>query len=76
MLPAVEVAFAGYRSQYTGLNGSGGRRDLLILGGSYAFSKRTNLYAEMDLNRYQDALIPASRQTHQNGASFGINHLF
>jgi predicted porin len=74
--PAVEVAFAGYRSQYTGLNGSGGRRDLLILGASYAFSKRTNLYAEMDLNRYQNALIPASRQTSQRGGSFGINHLF
>jgi predicted porin len=76
LTPAFEATFAGYRSQYTGLGGSGGRRDLLILGGSYAFSKRTNLYAEVDLNRYRNALIPASRQTHQRAASFGINHLF
>lgn len=75
-MPALEVTFAGYRSQYKGPGGSGGRRDLLLLGTSYAFSKRTNLYAEVDLNRYQNALIPASRQTSQRGASFGINHLF
>ena len=32
--------------------------------------------SDLKANRYQNALIPASRQTHQNGASFGINHLF
>jgi predicted porin len=75
VLPALEVTVAGYRSQFTALAGDG-RRDLLLLGASYAFSKRSNLYAELDLNRYEGALIPASRQERQNGASFGINHLF
>ncbi|WP_020653095.1 porin [Massilia niastensis] len=73
--PAVEVALAAYRSRFTSLAGNG-QRELLILGASHAFSKRTNLYAELDLNRYEGALVPASGQQRQRGASFGINHLF
>lgn len=73
--PAVEVTAAAYRSSFDSRAG-GGRRDLALVGASYTFSKRTNLYAEVDLNRYQGALIPASKQTRQRGASAGINHLF
>lgn len=39
-------------------------------------SKRTNLYAELDFNRYQGALIPASKQTQQKGLAAGVMHLF
>ncbi|MES2261806.1 MAG: porin [Pseudomonadota bacterium] len=73
--PALEVTLAAYRSRFDSL-ASGGRRDLLLLGGAYALSRRTNLYAELDLNRYQGALIPASGKERQRGASFGINCLF
>lgn len=75
LTPAVELTVAAYRSRYVSLAGDG-KRDLLIAGASYALSKRTNLYAELDLNRYQGALTPPSGQERQRGASVGINHLF
>lgn len=74
--PALEATLAFYRSRYDGPAAAEGRRDLLLVGLSYAFSKRTNLYAELDLNRYDGALVPASGQERQRGTSFGINHLF
>jgi predicted porin len=73
--PALEATLAFYRSRYDGPAAAEGRRDLLLLGASYALSKRTNLYAEFDLNRYQGALLP-SGQERQRGVSAGINHLF
>lgn len=75
LMPAVEAILAVYHSHYSG-PAAEGERDLFLLGASYAFSKRTNLYAELDLNRYRGALTPASGQERQRGASIGINHLF
>ena len=71
----VEVTAAVYRSDYDSAAGAG-RRDLFLLGATYAFSKLTNLYAEVDVNRYDGALIPSSKQTFQRGTSFGVMHLF
>jgi predicted porin len=71
----VEVTAAVYRSDYDSAAGAG-RRQLFLLGATYAFSKRTNLYAEFDVNRYDGALIPASKQTSQRGMSLGVMHLF
>lgn len=71
----VDVTAAVYRSDY-GSAAGGGRRDLFLLGATYAFSKRTNLYAEFDVNRYDGALIPSSKQTLQRGTSVGVMHLF
>lgn len=73
--PAIETTLAAYRSDFDSL-ASRGRRDLLLLGAVYKFTKRTNLYAEVDLNRYEGALIPATKQDRQRGMSAGINHLF
>ena len=73
--PSVEATLAAYRSNFDSL-ASTGRRDLLLLGATYTFTKRTNLYAEVDLNRYEGALVPATKQTRQRGISAGINHLF
>jgi predicted porin len=73
--PAVEATLAAYRSNFDSL-ASTGKRDLVLLGATYTFTKRTNLYAEVDLNRYEGALIPATKQTRQRGVSAGINHLF
>jgi predicted porin len=71
----VEVTAAVYRSDYDSAAGAG-RRQLFLLGATYAFSKRTNLYAEFDVNRYDGALIPSSKQTSQRGTSVGVMHLF
>lgn len=71
----VEVTAAVYRSDYDSAAGTG-RRDLFLVGAIYAFSKRTNLYAEIDANRYRGALVPASKQTFQRGTSVGVMHLF
>jgi len=72
---AFNVTGAIYRSTYDSAAG-GGTRELRMLGTSYALSKRSNLYAEVDLNRYGGALVPASKQTRQRGMSVGLNHLF
>jgi predicted porin len=66
---------AVYRSSYDSPVGDG-TRELRVLGTSYALSKRSNLYAEVDTNRYGGALIPASKQARQRGMSVGLNHLF
>jgi predicted porin len=71
----LELTAAIYRSEYESA-ASTGTRQLILLGGSYAFSKNTNLYAEFDMNRYGGALIPASKQERQRGVSMGVNHLF
>ncbi|MRV72052.1 porin [Duganella sp. FT92W] len=73
--PAVELAGAVYRSDYED-GKADGKRTLYLLGGSYHFSKRTNLYGEFDVNRYRGALIPASKQTGQRGIAVGVMHMF
>jgi predicted porin len=57
----VELTAAVYRSEFDSA-ASAGTRELLILGGTYAFSRQSNLYAEFDVNRYGGALVPASKQ--------------
>jgi predicted porin len=64
-----------YRSSYDSAAGAG-TRELRMVGSSYALSKRSNLYAEVDFNRYGGALVPASKQVRQRGMSLGLNHLF
>ncbi len=71
----VELTAAIYRSDYDGAKAEGART-LYLLGGSYHFSRRTNLYGEIDINRYHGALVPASKQTSQRGVAMGITHMF
>jgi len=71
----VELTAAVYRSAYDSAAGSGTRL-LGIVGGAYFLSKRTNLYAEVDLNRYRGALVPSTKQSSQRGMSLGLMHLF
>lgn len=72
--PQIELIGAWYNTRYSNL--STGKRDLLIGSASYALSKRTRLYAEIDRNKYSGALIPATRQSGQTGVSVGMNHAF
>jgi predicted porin len=53
---------------------------MFIVGGTYALSKRTNFYADIDSRRY-DGVAGAALSTNKNnetqtGISVGINHLF
>ncbi len=49
-----------------------GKRKLFIVGATYALSKRTNFYADIDNARYDSV----ANQPNQTGVSVGINHLF
>jgi predicted porin len=75
LAPAVALTAAVYRSVYDSAAG-GGRRDLMLAGLTYSFSKRSNIYAEFDLNRYDGLLVPASQQRRQRGMSLGLMHAF
>lgn len=70
-----EITAAFYRSDYDSRVG-GGRRDLTLVGAAYHFSKQTNVYAEVDFNRYDGALIPSTKQTSQRGVSMGLMKMF
>jgi predicted porin len=71
----LELTAAFYRSDYDSRAG-GGRRDLTMVGAAYHFTKQTNLYAEVDFNRYDGALIPPTKQTSQRGVSVGLMKMF
>jgi predicted porin len=57
-----------------------GRKDQYIIGMTYDFSKRTNFYAEVDVNKLDGAFArggtKALDQTHQTGIAAGIMHMF
>lgn len=72
--PQLELVGAWYNSRYN--HAASGKRNLFIIGAAYSLSKRTRLYADIDRNLYQGALVPATRQTGLTGISAGINHMF
>jgi predicted porin len=57
-----------------------GKKDQYIVGATYDFSKRTNLYAEVDFNKLDGAFAKggtkALNQTRQTGLAAGIMHMF
>ncbi|WP_296942029.1 porin [uncultured Massilia sp.] len=73
--PALALTTGIYRADYDSAAG-GGRRKLYIASLTYAFSKRTNVYAEFDVNRYDGLLVPASQQHGQRGVSLGVMQAF
>jgi predicted porin len=79
--PAVELTGAFYKTKISGF--ASGDKDNFMLGATYAFSKRTNLYAGFDSAKYDGAArIPAAGLgnngglSRQRGLSIGLNHLF
>jgi predicted porin len=79
MTPAATLT-AGYYETKGQSGGVDGKRKLFIVGATYALSKRTNFYADIDSRRY-DGLGGAVLSTNgnndtQTGISVGINHLF
>lgn len=75
--PGWELTAAYYQTtgDYNQLTGADGKRQVWIAGATYALSKRSNLYVEMDRNGYQGAAI-ASGIVRQLGMAGGVNHLF
>jgi predicted porin len=96
--PAFAINAAWYRTRLenpttgtaaTGVIAAGsGKKDLFIIGMTYALSKRTNFYADIDRQRYSGIAtgVPVAGavttgtapfgQAGQTGVSAGINHLF
>jgi predicted porin len=83
--PVLNVTGAWYQSKLTvpttaAAVGTDGKRDLFILGGTYALSKRTNFYADVDYTKLRDNQVigfgGAATQDRQTGISVGVNHLF
>jgi len=62
----------------TNLPNTEGKRDLGIIGVTYALSKRTSLFAEGDFTRYRGAYVTnaALNAQHQIGVTVGIDHDF
>lgn len=78
--PAAEITAAYYRTE-TEVGAVDGKRDLFIIGATYALSKRTNFYTNFDYSKLDDAAVltaPAAGLTEDKviGFSVGINHLF
>ncbi len=75
--PAAALSVAYYETKAT-VNippvSADAKQKLFIVGGTYALSKRTNFYADIDNKRFDVSAgtAPAS----QTGVSVGINHLF
>jgi predicted porin len=80
--PAINVTGAWYNTRVdtpTAAALADGRRNLFILGATYAFSKRTNAYAEVDYTKLKGNQVLTSATASQDkvsGVSVGINHLF
>jgi predicted porin len=77
LTPAAQVTLAYYRTTREVTGTAETRRNLVVLGGTYALSKRTNLYADIDRASFKGA-FPTRPGTLSNatGISVGVNHLF
>jgi predicted porin len=91
--PALALSAAYYHTKVdAGLAGAAadGKRGLFIVGATFALSKRTNFYADVDYARFKDGLagsgsspssgqLPLASPAGQDrmvGFSVGVNHLF
>lgn len=91
--PALDLIAAYYHTKVeAGTAGavSDGKRGLLMVGATYALSKRTNFYADIDYAKFRDGLagtgsnpsssqLPLASPRGQDsmlGVSIGINHVF
>ncbi|CAB3757167.1 porin [Paraburkholderia solisilvae] len=78
--PFIQVIGAYYDNKNI-TAGVHGRKDVSIVGVTYALSKKTLLYADFDYTKYRGGEITnitlnPSTHASQTGISFGMNHLF
>jgi predicted porin len=70
------IVGAYYRTSKTqAIAPNDGKRDIYILSVTYALSKRTNLYAEVDRSQLRGNFMTVG-QSAQTGMAFGLNQLF
>ena len=76
--PAATITLAYYKIDQTRAStvAAKGDKKVIILGGTYAMSKRTNLYADIDQAKYTGISIPTTIKADKkvNGLSIGMNH--
>lgn len=77
--PALGLTAAYYhtKAEGFGLNGAGnGKRQLFIVGATYALSKRTNFYADVDYAKFKDGLangpVAANAYLAGSGSQLGL----
>jgi predicted porin len=73
--PAMALSAAYYLTKAE-VGAADGKRHLGIIGLTYALSKRTNFYADVDYAKFKNASIPANGEDNRTGVSVGLNHLF
>ncbi|HEX7634370.1 MAG TPA: porin [Noviherbaspirillum sp.] len=71
---AAALTAAYYQTKVSPSTGGDAKQKLFIVGGTYALSKRTNLYADIDSKRF--SVSSGTAPTSLTGFSAGINHLF
>ena len=64
----VTVAYYDTKAENFGAAGLNGKRQLLIVGATYALSKRTNFYADIDYAKYKDGLVGTTSLTGLSGS--------
>lgn len=75
--PAASLTAGYYRTTLETAQSEIARRNLLIVGATYALSPRTSLYADIDQAVLHGlASLPSGSQTRQTGISAGISHIF
>ena len=74
--PALTATYGYYQTKVTGTAAQNAKKDLNIVGATYALSKRTNFYAALDMAKLDGALKIGGAQTEQTGLSLGVNHAF
>jgi predicted porin len=74
LTPALELSSAFYQTKSETATASG-KRNLFIVGTTYALSKRTNLYADIDYSKLSGA-ARIGTEDKVTGVSVGLNHLF
>ena len=72
---ATSLTAGYYRTTLETSNREIGKRNLFIIGTTYALSSRTSLYADID-HALLHGIARSSGQTRQIGTSIGINHMF
>ena len=72
--PQAQLTGAYYQTKVSVANVEG-KKKLLIVGATYALSKRTNFYADIDNVKLSGSSLVGT-QSSQTGISLGINHLF
>jgi predicted porin len=84
--PKVELTGAWYRTKAFNTKASktvaagDAKKDLYMIGATYALSKRTTLYSDIDVTHldggYASGGTTALNQTRQTGISIGVMHMF